>query len=228
MTPGALDLGTGIYVAKLNPAGSALIYGASFGGSQTEYPMIVKIDSGGNVYIAGQTSSGDFPTTGGAVAGSSGGTAPVPYADFVAKLSADGSTLLFSTLGAAGEEPEALGVDSAGDPELVYWNAGGKIGVRRYNAGASSVLFDSNSGISARITPFGSIAMTVDSGGNATLFLPTTSIAPPLLHPTQTCSFPAISSGYYLGNAENGFMIRLDPARQCAAIDVLAVRRSTM
>jgi uncharacterized protein (TIGR03437 family) len=91
----------GVFVAKLNPTGSALVYstviGAGGGGE-------LALDGDGCVYVAGVTGSNDFPTTPGAFM-RRGGTEDVhnPKGDgFVAKLSADGSRLIYSTfLGAA-------------------------------------------------------------------------------------------------------------------------------
>jgi hypothetical protein len=82
------------------------------GGSDMGYDIMV--DSAGNVYVTGETSSTDFPTTSGAYdTAYNGGT----YDAFVAKLSADGSTLVYSTyLGGNGEDSgSGITVDSAGN-----------------------------------------------------------------------------------------------------------------
>jgi len=92
--PGGRD----IFVAKINPAGSALVWATYLGGSGTEVEngqsLGIAVDADGNVYVAGSTSSADFPTTAGAYQTSLHGTTDA----FVSKLSADGSTLLYSTL----------------------------------------------------------------------------------------------------------------------------------
>ena len=50
------------FVAKLNPAGSALIYSTFLGGSNVDQVNGIAIDSAGNAYVTGLTDSIDFPT----------------------------------------------------------------------------------------------------------------------------------------------------------------------
>jgi hypothetical protein len=74
----------------------------------------ITVDSAGNVYVTGETSSTDFPTTSGAYdIAYNGGT----YDAFVAKLSADGSTLVYITyLGGNGEDSgSGIAVDGTGN-----------------------------------------------------------------------------------------------------------------
>ena len=68
-TPGAFDR-TGaagnfgdVFVAKLNPTGTALVYSTFIGGSNFDWGRAIAIDTAGNAYIAGQTKSSNFPTT---------------------------------------------------------------------------------------------------------------------------------------------------------------------
>ena len=61
------------FVAKLNPAGSALVYSTYLGGNNDEYPLGIATDRGGNVYVSGNTLSADFPTSEGAYQGTYGG-----------------------------------------------------------------------------------------------------------------------------------------------------------
>src|SRR5262249_46292401 len=98
-----------IFVSKLNAAGSALEYSTYIGGSGDELTRGIALDSARNVYVTGQTSSADFPTTAGAIRISLAGTTD----SFVTQLDANGSTLPFSTyLGGSGDE---LGRDIAVD-----------------------------------------------------------------------------------------------------------------
>ncbi len=82
-----------VFVAKLNPAGSGLVYSTYLGaGSETDYASGIAIDAAGNAYITGTTTGSTFPTTTGAYQkGVSGG------GSFVAKLGPAGNTLLYST-----------------------------------------------------------------------------------------------------------------------------------
>ena len=102
------------FVTKLNPSGSALVYSTFLGGSGTENTDTgnIAIDANGNAYIAGLTSSTDFPTTANAIQGTFGGP---PYDAFVTELNASGSSQIYSTYlgGAAGDQAYGLALDAA-------------------------------------------------------------------------------------------------------------------
>jgi hypothetical protein len=49
------------FVAKLNAIGSALVYSTYLGGSGVDYGYGIAVDSSGNAYVTGETSSTDFP-----------------------------------------------------------------------------------------------------------------------------------------------------------------------
>src|SRR5207248_10425060 len=51
------------FIVKLNPAGSALVYGRYLGGSHDDDAKAVAIDANGYAYVTGATSSPDFPVT---------------------------------------------------------------------------------------------------------------------------------------------------------------------
>ena len=55
-----------VFVSKLNPAGSALVYSTFVGGSDMEFGNGLAVDAAGNAYVTGTTKSTNFPTTGGA------------------------------------------------------------------------------------------------------------------------------------------------------------------
>ena len=106
------------FVAKLNPAGSGLIYSTYIGGNLSDGAGALAVDAAGNAYLTGRTSSADFPVVAPiqpSLANSSQGDA------FVTKLSSTGTVMLFSTfLGGAADNPggfqSGLGIalDSAG------------------------------------------------------------------------------------------------------------------
>jgi len=87
------------FVAELNPEGSALVYATYLGGNSFDVSVSIAVDSTGNVYVTGQTFSGNFPTTPAAFQtkcnrGSHCGN----YGDaFVARLNTSGSALVYST-----------------------------------------------------------------------------------------------------------------------------------
>ena len=102
------------FVAKLDPAGSALVYSTYLGGSGEDSTTGLAIDAGGNAYVTGLTDSTNLPTTMGALQTIYGGGINDA---FVAKLDATGSVLVYSTyLGGSGTD-YALGiaVDAAGN-----------------------------------------------------------------------------------------------------------------
>jgi hypothetical protein len=76
-TPGAFQtslFGTSdAFVTKLNPLGSALIYSTYLGGTADDGASGIAIDSSSNAYVAGTTTSLDFPVTGTAAQISRGG-----------------------------------------------------------------------------------------------------------------------------------------------------------
>jgi hypothetical protein len=99
------------FVTKLNRDGSALIYSTFLGGNGDDFAHGIAVDFAGNAYVAGSTSSSDFPTAHALQATNAGGSDA-----FVAKLNRDGNTLVYSTyLGGGGNDvANGVAVDSAG------------------------------------------------------------------------------------------------------------------
>ncbi|MDP2659856.1 MAG: SBBP repeat-containing protein [Dehalococcoidia bacterium] len=98
-TPGAYDTsfngGQDAFVAKLNPAGSALVYATFLGGSGADQGYAIAVEGSGAAYVTGLTGPSDFPTTPGAYDTSfNGGSNDA----FVAKLNPAGSALVYATL----------------------------------------------------------------------------------------------------------------------------------
>ena len=100
------------FVAKLNPTGGALVYSTYLGGSDLDWGSAIGIDSSGNAYVAGYTSSGDLPQSNPTQPGFGG-----LYDAFVAKLNSTGNALGFSTwFGGGGSDiTNALAVDASGN-----------------------------------------------------------------------------------------------------------------
>ncbi|NLH99630.1 MAG: hypothetical protein GX446_09090 [Chthonomonadales bacterium] len=93
-----------VFVAKLDPTGSTLIWSTLLGGAGDDQPAMLALDSAGNVLVVGTTSSTDFPVTGDALQPANAGG----YDAFLARLSPDGSALIYATyLGGAGKETVA-------------------------------------------------------------------------------------------------------------------------
>ena len=103
------------FVSKLNAAGSALAYSTFLGGSGSDRGGGIAVDAGGSAYVAGTTSSLDFPTTPDAFDRTYGGQGDDA---FVAKLNAAGSGFVYSTyLGGMGfgDWGQAIAVDGLGN-----------------------------------------------------------------------------------------------------------------
>ncbi|HXT37623.1 MAG TPA: SBBP repeat-containing protein, partial [Chloroflexota bacterium] len=99
------------FVSKLNPAGSALVYSTYLGGSSYDSANGIAVDSGGNSYVAGATSSANFPTVN-ALQTSMAGWRNA----FVSKLNASGSALVYSTYlgGNSSDVASGIAVDASG------------------------------------------------------------------------------------------------------------------
>ncbi|MHA2141455.1 MAG: DUF7948 domain-containing protein [Candidatus Thorarchaeota archaeon] len=99
------------FVLKLAPNGTTILYSTYIGGSAMDAGSSISVDSMGNVYVAGETFSPDFPVVS-SYANSSGGE----YDLFVLKLNPEGSSLIFSTYigGEFDEGTPKLAIDDAG------------------------------------------------------------------------------------------------------------------
>ncbi len=104
------------FVSKVNPAGSALLYSTYLGGSSADQGFGITVDSQGNAYVTGRTTSTDFPVATGAFQPTYNGTGALGDA-FVSKLAASGSSLVFSTfLGGSGSDvASSIALDTQGN-----------------------------------------------------------------------------------------------------------------
>jgi uncharacterized protein (TIGR03437 family) len=115
-----LGTGSDVFVSKLDAKGK-LLFTDTFGGKGIDAGTAIALDPSGNIYIAGITTSDDFPLSralqtqifpAGVISG-------VPVGSgFVMKLSNDGSTILYSTFfgGTLGQSAiTALATDSKGN-----------------------------------------------------------------------------------------------------------------
>jgi hypothetical protein len=97
-----------VFVTKLNPAGTALVYSTYLGGSggsccAGDLASGVAVDSSGKVYVTGTTQSTDFPVTPGAFQTMNHGEAHNLPNAFITELNPAGTALVYSTyLGGSG------------------------------------------------------------------------------------------------------------------------------
>jgi uncharacterized protein (TIGR03437 family) len=123
------------HVAKITPDGTHLIFATYIAGSYGATPSAIALDAQGNVIVAGTTNSPDYPTTPQAyqpeyfanpatIVEPPFSTDPPFSAGYVTKLSASGSSLIWSTLLSGsggvtgttiGDGISAIGFDSSGN-----------------------------------------------------------------------------------------------------------------
>jgi hypothetical protein len=138
-----VSLNGGAFVAKLNPAGSALVYSTFLGGSGDNIAQGIAVDSSGDAYVTGSTNSTDFPTV---------NPLQTTGSEFLSKFNAAGSALVYSTYLSTGGV--GIAVDSLGN---AYVAGGG--GVTKVNAAGSALVYSS--------TLANGVSIAVDSSGNA-------------------------------------------------------------
>ena len=105
-------------MAKVNAAGTALVYCGYIGGSGDDYGWGIAVDSSGNAYVTGQTYSdhfteATFPVTVGPDLTYNGGGDDA----FVAKVNAAGTALVYcGYIGGSGDDDGyGIAVDSSGN-----------------------------------------------------------------------------------------------------------------
>jgi hypothetical protein len=108
------------YIAKLDPTGHTLLYSTYLGGSQANYPGAIAIDGGGNIIVAGTSSSNDFPHAGAVPPLTCEGN---NSCYFISSLTPDGSQFNYSGLiggieGIYAPNQGRLAVDAAGNAYL--------------------------------------------------------------------------------------------------------------
>ena len=107
--------GDDAFVAKVNAAGTGLVYCGYIGGAGDDDGRGIAVDAAGNAYVAGTTESDEttFPVKLGPDLTYNGGFSDV----FVAKVKADGAALVYAGYigGADYDEGRGIAVDSAGN-----------------------------------------------------------------------------------------------------------------
>jgi len=187
-TSGALlTAGIGAFVAKVNSAGTGMVYVTYLGpGNQepglgtlaTDYVAAIAADGAGNVYISGLTSDPAFPATAGAFQPALAGVIDLPYLPasdaFVAKLNPTGSAMVWATFlgGSDADAAQTLATDSAGN----VWVSGTtkstdfptKVSVTPNGSEFLAELNSTGSALSySALFPSGTVAtaLAVDAGG---------------------------------------------------------------
>ncbi len=185
------------FVTKINNLGSTLLYSTYLGGSGADYALGIAVDSSGDAFVTGDTTSTDFPKANALQSGNGGGQDA-----FVTKINSLGSTLLYSTyLGGSGiDQGNGIAVDSSGNAYVtgqttstkfptanpLQASFGGDLWdafVTKINAAGSGYVYSTYLGGSSIDSGSG---IAVDGSGNAYVTGQTGSTNFPLANPLQS------------------------------------------
>jgi uncharacterized repeat protein (TIGR01451 family) len=115
--------GSDAFVAKISLAGSAVSLASYLGGVYEDEANGVVVDGSGNIHVVGTTSSDDLPMVNAQQPVIGGGGIFFTSDAFIAKLSPNGSNVLYSTYlgGDVDESGAGIGIDPAGSIYIVGW-----------------------------------------------------------------------------------------------------------
>jgi hypothetical protein len=208
---------TNVFVSKLNPSGSALVYSTYLGGSGNDFGNGIAVDSAGNAYVTGTTGSYNFPTANALQSTNRGST----HNAFVSKLNPSGTALVYSTYlgGSQGDQGIGIAVDGSGNAyvtgstlstdfptanALQSTSPGGqKAFVSKFNTSGAALVYSTYLG-GSQGDQGGGIA--VDGLGNAYVTGSTSSTDFPTVNAFQG-SLRVVRSGY-----SNAFVSKLNPS----------------
>ncbi len=125
-----------VFVTKLNPTGSAVLYSTYIGGSNLDMANAIQVDAGGNAYVGGFTQSTDFPTVVGSYQ-----TAANNSHVFISKLNPTGTALVYSTYLGNNNYSDSLN-GLAVDPSGSVYEVGATYGSIPATTGAYSTVMN--------------------------------------------------------------------------------------
>jgi hypothetical protein len=182
------------YVGKVDSAGNT-VWGTLLGGSTADLGTAIAVDAAGNVYVGG-TTGGSFPTTSNAAIATSASAGV-----FAAKISSDGSQILFATylpIYGSSATADAISVDPSGNTVVVgRTNDLHAYAVKISADGSAFVYTQTLSGSNQERAT----AVLADASGNALIGGYTSSVDFPTLEAFQ----PKLSGG------QDAFLTRIDP-----------------
>ena len=227
-TPGAFDTTwnggspySEAFVTKINPNGNALVYSTFLGGTSEDDGNGIAVDGNGYAYIAGWTSSGNFPTTTGAFGTTFAGIHDV----FITKLSISGSNLVYSGLlgGNGDDQAQAIAIGVSGAAYVTGQTSSGNFTITpdAYDNTLGG-LWD---GFVAKVNPTGNaLVYSTYLGGTGSdcespgidrecVVIADASGAAYVAGRTSSSDFPTTGNGFDLSynGGEDGFMVKLRP-----------------
>ena len=233
--PGAVFVtatpGQNVFVTKWSADGKQMLYSTYLGSSCCDEATGIAVDRQGNAYVTGYTYGNDFPVTRGALQT----TTSAEYTGFLAKISPDGGTLVYSTYlsGSTGDSPFAIAVDGTGNAYLTGYagsadfpvtpgafqsytqgkcataSPGASLGrafVAKVNASATALLYSTLLGGSCGEEGFG---ITVDASGSVYV-----------VGVTKSNDFPVTKGALQTTSPgpETGFLAKLTPQGNALAM----------
>jgi hypothetical protein len=163
-----------VFVAKFAPGGQRLVYSTYFGGRGIDEGEGIAADAEGFAYVAGYTTSTNFPITANAAQDSlnSSGVGITVYDAFVSKISPTGQGLVYSTYlgGSQNDFGYRIAVDSSGNAYVTgttqspNFPSTNRLNLAFGENGTNAINFD------AFFTKFdvsGQLASSTQFGGNA-------------------------------------------------------------
>lgn len=221
------------FVSQLNANGTALVYSTFLGGSLTDNPTSLALDSSGSVYLTGFATSTDFPTTTGAFQATNKSAGVEGWNAFVTKLNPTGAALIYSTYLGGSDEYSSPGtyivaIDKSGDAYVsgialstdfpvttgayqTVNNAGSghsDMTLSKLNPTATALIYSTYLGGSG--SPYGDDSangLALDSSGNAYL-----------AGSTHESNFPVTKGAFQStssavgGGLSSGFVTKMNPA----------------
>jgi uncharacterized protein (TIGR03437 family) len=195
-----------IAVGKLDPTGSTLLYATYFGGSGSDSVSGIALDSTGNAYITGGTSSLDFPVTPRALQSSLGSVGN----SYVAKLNATGDKVIYATyLGASSfAHTKQIRVDGSGN---AYVLGGLQSPGYPVTPNAFETTYSAGAGFLSKLNADATalVYSTFLLAQHGTLFLATNGLAPITFDINDT------GNAYVAGMAGSGFPVSSDALQSC-------------
>ncbi len=146
------------FVAKINAAGTALVYSTYLGGSSDDLGFGIAVDAAGNAYVTGETGSTDFHGASSSMIQSSNGGG---FDAFVAKINAGGTALVYSTY--LGGSSDDLGFGIAADGAGNAYVTGYTLSTDFPGASSSMIQSSNGGGFDAFVAKF-------NAGGTALVY----------------------------------------------------------